>query len=460
MTSRADTNTEGGEPSQGPLAVGSSSSSRTIFTVGCPLAALLIPLKLPLAYAVLAPMIVLWAVSLVVNPESRRLELRERKVLVPLSLFFLACAVSLIIGINPRNGFSSIVSLFFFAGTIMVFLRHAPFTQTSAAIIAGQSISAIHSVLEAAAPAWVPPLFQGKVTESGQLAVTTVVAIGLLWHFASALPHRSYGRGRVAVGILLSVLLLSLSFRAEEGLSQGVSLAIAAATALLALLNIRHSLHASGAAQRVATLAAVQLPLLLSTLVINLKRGPWLGVLAGTAVFFAFYARRALAALIALSALAVVALAPVRDRLAASYEHFTISGGRSTMWRIAVDLAAEYPLGIGYHNSGVIRTLAPEIPQELKHFHNNLLNIVAETGWLGAAFFIWFVIALLKCCFADRRNIAAVGMGCAIISWQAAGLVEYNVGDSEVLILVWMLVGSLLFSLRAADAHSHSSARQ
>jgi hypothetical protein len=42
----------------------------------------------------------------------------------------------------------------------------------------------------------------------------------------------------------------------------------------------------------------------------------------------------------------------------------------------------------------------------------------------------------------------AVGTGCAIVSWQAAGLVEYNIGDSEVLILVWMLVGSLLYSLR------------
>jgi hypothetical protein len=75
---------------------------------------------------------------------------------------------------------------------------------------------------------------------------------------------------------------------------------------------------------------------------------------------------------------------------------------------------------------------------------------LAETGWLGAAFFIWLIVALLKCCFADRRNIPAVAMGCALVSWQAAGLVEYNVGDSEVLILVWMLVGSLLFSLRTA----------
>lgn len=451
MTPNSDTQAEDLRARKAELRVESRAGSSTIFDVACPLAAFLVPLKLTLAYAVLAPMIVLWAISLFANPEARAFAGRERRVLAPLALFFLTCAVSLIIGINPLNGLSSIVSLFFFAGTIMVYLRHAPLPQTAAAIIAGQSIAALHSVLEASAPAIIPPLFQGKVTESGQLAVTVVMGIGLMWHFATQGGNALYTRSRVGLGLALTALLLTLGFRSELALGQWQSIGVVSAAFLLGLMCVRRSLHDSGAVQRMATLASVQLPLLLSALVINLKRGPWLGVLAGTALFFAFYARRALALLAGFAALAVVALAPVRERLAASYEHFTISGGRSTMWRIAADLAAEYPLGIGYHNSGVVRTLAPEIPPELKHFHNNLLNILAETGWLGAAFFIWLIVALLRCCFTDRRNIPAVAMGCAIVSWQAAGLVEYNVGDSEVLILVWMLVGSLLFSLRTAQ---------
>jgi hypothetical protein len=451
MTPTHDTELGNNEQLQRPLPAVEPAAARSIFTFGCPLAAFLVPLKLPLAYSVLAPMVALWGISIAVTPGARALEQREKRVLVPLALFLCACAVSLLTGTSLLGGLSPMVSLVFFAGTIMVYLRHAPLPQTAAAIIAGQSIAAIHSVLESAAPSWVPALFQGKVTESGQLAVTVVIAVGLMWYFATLLGNRAFARTRIAVGLLLSTLLLALSFRNDLSLERWPSLGIAAAALILGFISTRQSLHASGAAQRVATLAAVQLPLLLSALVINLKRGPWLGVLAGTALFFAFYARRALALLIGVSALAVVALAPVRDRIAASYEHFTISGGRSTMWRIALDLAAEYPLGIGYHNSGVVRTLAPEIPPELKHFHNNLLNILAETGWLGAAFFIWLIVALLKCCFADRRNIPAVAMGCAIVSWQAAGLVEYNVGDSEVLILVWMLVGSLLFSLRAGE---------
>ncbi len=424
------------------------SPKATIFSVGCPLAAFLMPLKLSLAYAVLAPLIVLWLVSAVTASHRAALTSQERRVLVPVAFFLVTCALSLCVGVSFRNGLPSLISLAFFAGTIVVFLRHAPLAQTASAVLAGQSISAVHSVLESAFPAAVPELFQGKVTEAGQLAVTTVMAIGLMWHYAQQDRSRMHARSCIAAGCVLAVALTSLGFHQQLALQPAALAALIGFTALLFLWLIRRSLRSSGAAQRVALLASVQAPLLVSALLLNLKRGPWLGVLAGCAVFFAFYARRVLGALLGASAFAVVALAPVRERIAASYEHFTIPGGRSTMWRMALDLASEYPLGIGYHNSGIIRQLAPEIPQELKHFHNNALNILAEMGWIGLALFAWFIVALLRCSFAHRRDILAVSAGCAFISWQAAGLVEYNIGDSEVLIIVWMLVGSLLCSIR------------
>lgn len=420
----------------------------TIFSIGCPLAAFLIPLKLSLAYAALAPLIILWWAAFFTNSRERSFSQAERGVLVPLLLFFLMCGVSSLVGVDFRHGLSALFSLLFFAGTIPVFLRHAPIVQTASAIFAGQTLSSIHSFMDAAFPGSFPDMFQGKVTESSQLAVTVVLAIGILWHFATRDGHRRSVRGSVTLGCALLALLLLLGFRAQAALPSAASAAATFALVACLAASVRRSLRASGAAQRVGLLASVQIPLLVCALLVNLKRGPWLGVLAGCAVFFALYAKRMLGGLLALSCLAAVGLEPIRDRLLASYEHFTISGGRSTMWRIALDLASEYPLGIGYHNSGIVRALAPEIPPELKHFHSNALNLVAETGWMGAAFFAWFIVALVRVCFADRRNVIAAGMGCAVISWQAAGLVEYNIGDSEVLILVWMLVGSLFFSMR------------
>lgn len=420
----------------------------TIFSIGCPLAAFLIPLKLSLAYATLAPLIILWWVSFFTNAQQRSFSIAERRTLVPLLLFFLMCAISSLVGVDFRHGLSALISLFFFAGTIPVFLRYAPLTQTAAALLAGQTIASAHSFLDAAFPGTFPNMFQGKVTESGQLAVSAVLAISLMWHFAAREGRMPATRRSLALGGALLLLLLATSFRAHAALPPNTTVAMCAALLACFLASVRRSLRASGAEQRVCLLASVQIPLLVCALLVNLKRGPWLGVLVGCALFFAVYAKRVLAGLVAASCIAAISLEPIRDRLLASYEHFTISGGRSTMWRIALDLASEYPLGIGYHNSGIVRTLAPEIPPELKHFHSNVLNIVAETGWLGATFFAWFIVTLLRSCFVDRRNILAVGMGCAIVSWQTAGLVEYNIGDSEVLILVWMLVGSMFFSMR------------
>jgi O-antigen ligase len=200
----------------------------------------------------------------------------------------------------------------------------------------------------------------------------------------------------------------------------------------------------SSEVSKLVILLTLELSILVCALIVNLKRGPWFGVLIGASVFLFLYARRAVLALLAVVFLVASTITPVQQRLRDSYNHFTISGGRSTIWRIGAELTTEYPLGIGYHNSGILRQFAPEVPVELKHFHSNLLNITAETGWLGGAIFIWLLVAILRPCFRDRSAPLYVAIGCAIISWQTAGLVEYNFGDSEITIIVWALVGLVL----------------
>jgi O-antigen ligase len=185
---------------------------------------------------------------------------------------------------------------------------------------------------------------------------------------------------------------------------------------------------------------------------VNLKRGPWVGVVVGSATFCFFYARKLLAVIVVGAIVTSVAIPPIRERLGASYEHFTISGGRSTIWKIGLELAGKYPFGVGYHNSGILRDFSSEIPPELKHFHNNIINIAAEGGIITACIFVWLIVTLIRTCFARPLSVLHVAFGCALISWQTAGLVEYNVGDSEVTLIVWLLVGTLLNNLRQRGA--------
>ena len=118
------------------------------------------------------------------------------------------------------------------------------------------------------------------------------------------------------------------------------------------------------------------------------------------------------------------------------------------MWDIGLELATRYPLGIGYENSRFLQRFSHDIPPELTHFHNNFLNILVETGWCSMALFLVWLGSLLYEAFSNRTHRAetlfATGIGCAVISWQIAGLVEYNVGDSEVLIIAFMLCAALV----------------
>jgi O-antigen ligase len=228
--------------------------------------------------------------------------------------------------------------------------------------------------------------------------------------------------------------------------------------ALLVTILITTARPQSSDARGFLTLSVLHLPLLTSALLLNLKRGPWLGVTIGAGVFFLVYARKFLAIILTATVVVAATVPPIRERLAVSYDHFTISGGRSTIWRIGGELISQYPLGIGYHNSGIMRQFSLEIPPELKHFHNNLINIAAESGILTAAIFCWFIYAIVRVCLRRPYITLHVAIGCAIISWQVAGLVEYNFGDSEVMIIVWILLGLVLGNLRRQGDHARTNA--
>jgi O-antigen ligase len=190
-----------------------------------------------------------------------------------------------------------------------------------------------------------------------------------------------------------------------------------------------------------AGLVTLAIPLLTGALLVNLKRGPWFGVVTGVALLCAFFARKSLIAVIATITLTVAAFPAIQTRLTDSYTDFTIAGGRSTIWQIGADLCSKFPMGVGYRNSGILRSFSHEIPEELDHFHNNLLNITAENGWLATVLFVWLIFTTLRLCFSRPKEPLLVAIGCAILSWQLAGVVEYNAGDAEVLIMVWLLLG-------------------
>lgn len=97
------------------------------------------------------------------------------------------------------------------------------------------------------------------------------------------------------------------------------------------------------------------------------------------------------------------------------------------------------------------------------HPHSNILTQIAEKGALGLCVFVYMWYVFFKQSWRAWRNTAddlsrAVVAGgiAALIGFHVAGLFESNFGDSEVAMMMWLMVGFVMsvrvrFSDRFAD---------
>jgi len=84
------------------------------------------------------------------------------------------------------------------------------------------------------------------------------------------------------------------------------------------------------------------------------------------------------------------------------------------------------------------------VQQLNSHLHNVPLQIAAERGIPALLVWLWFVFTLLRDFWRARRTARAASavtaaLACTV-AMLAAGLFEYNFGDSEVLMLFLVLV--------------------
>jgi len=210
-------------------------------------------------------------------------------------------------------------------------------------------------------------------------------------------------------------------------------------------------------------LSFVAFPLGAWALLVSQTRSAWLGALCGLAVVTAARSPRLLGALAAIVlALLVAPPAVVGTRLTLGDAS---ARDRYFMWQAGIDMVIDRPVfgqGPGMVQELYPRYRWPEAPNPVTpHLHNNVLQIAAERGLPGLVFFLWWATAAVVDAAREARRAAragtagegasALGVLAVLVAVLVAGLFEYNLGDSEVLMLV-LLLSALPAALRRERA--------
>lgn len=432
--------------------------SEIVLLIGC----FLVPLKLALTYLFFLPAIFGW---ICLNRRQLAAKVQEY---AWFSLPWLALIVSIAahsaFGFLPLRSLRGMYGLIFYPVIMLAIadtFRGNRSLLPLLALLGAQTLAGVHSILDASTGLTLPRFFLGAVTESGQLALVAPIVCGVavtLHRFTQQKLKVADHISRAGLAALITSALCVCSF---SGDLFGISFTIAGVVTLLFLsaliagyARINQPLPDFGVKERKFLSAipsrvveGVFVPILLAALIVNLKRGPWAGAIVGFSLFALRYSRRLVIPLVIAVAIVLAVAKPVRERLLESSQDFFIAGGRSAIWQVGLELAERFPLGIGFKNSKFLHSYSAEIPEELTHFHNNFINILVESGVMSLILFALWIAAVVRHAFTARVSPVlkptATAIGCALVSWQVAGLVEYNFGDSEVLFVVWVILGAL-----------------
>ena len=323
-------------------------------------------------------------------------------------------------------------------------------------IALGASMVADHLVLGHDTLARRPSGFLGHWMSSSGVVMGVLVAAAARLALGPARRPRPRDAW-LAVALLAGVGVVALLDRAGAGvLPTRLFVAALAAGAIALALSGRAAVRAAG-----DLLPWVALPVTAWALVISQTRNAWVGAVVGLAVVAVMRAPRLLWALAAtVAVLLLVRPTAVTSRLTITDQS---SVDRYYQWQAGVDMIMDKPVfGQG---PGMILTSYPgyrwpEAPNpDTPHLHNNALQIAATRGLPGLAFFAWWMVVALATALAEARRargespagwpaVAALG---GLVAILMAGVFEYNLGDSEVLMLA-LLLTSLPFARRRERA--------
>jgi O-antigen ligase len=190
--------------------------------------------------------------------------------------------------------------------------------------------------------------------------------------------------------------------------------------------------------------------------VINFKRGSWICLVLVIGLVILLSRKWKILFALAIILGGLLAVPAVQVRLGdLTTELSEGKGGRMYMWKVVLPaMQADYPYGVGFG------AMTPELLKEhgelvepnRNHLHSNFAQSLAEMGYVGLGLFcvlmLWGLYCGLALYWRSRSSSFEVTACAAVMLLMLMGLllngvIEYNFGDTELLILYGVILGVL-----------------
>lgn len=184
-------------------------------------------------------------------------------------------------------------------------------------------------------------------------------------------------------------------------------------------------------------------------LVFTCKRGPLIVAAIVTLPIAFCYYKRLTILFVGLLITFLLAIPTARMRMGDLSSEFTLEkGGRYAMWtQIVPQIHEEHPYGIGFMTltTEKMRNLCPNMENlPHSHVHSTPLQVFVEFSWVGLfLYMLWCVFAIYPAIIYLRRGgglFAGIPL-VIVLSLFLFGFVEYNLADSEVVLLYSLGMG-------------------
>ncbi len=200
-------------------------------------------------------------------------------------------------------------------------------------------------------------------------------------------------------------------------------------------------------------------------LLLTLTRQAWLGFFVG-AIFLAFFWNKKYLLFIPLFLVGLLLFAPegVKDRLysLSDTKDWTFRA-RIFLWQGAWEIFKDHPItGCGFKCVDMVHSQYPDPSGYIARFrglHSNIFQLLVDTGIIGllAWLSIWvtyFLAMIKKWAQSPNQSTRSLIMGstAAIMGFLAGGLFETNFYDSEVVMLLYFIMGLSLAQTNAKAA--------